>query len=119
MDGSSGAAAAVAAPSPRLALRSVGRIVHHQDCLCGIRLTIRIAQRGPRAHGGRDRQAIQLYAVPRTFLYGPRQQSLVACETSLSVGEALRDINIGRARLDIVAANLLGLNGCEIGRAHV
>src|ERR1035438_9668306 len=95
----------------RLPLRGVGRIVHHQYRLRGIRLAVRIAQRGPGANGSRDRQAVEPYAIPRTFLYVPRQQGLVAGETSLTVGEALRDVNVGGTRLDVITANLLGFDG--------
>ncbi len=44
----------------------------------------------------------------------PRQQRLIARESDLTVGETLRHVNVGGTRLNVVAADLLGLqHGCS------
>ena len=91
----------------RLPLRRVRSIVDHQHSLRRIWFAIRIAQRRSCAYGCRHRQPVELHAIPRAFCNMPRQQCLVAGQPSFAVGKALRNVNVGGTRLDIVATNLL------------
>src|SRR5207245_1717798 len=71
---------------------------------------ILLAQRALCPYGRRDRKAVEWHAIPRSTLHVPGKDGLVSHQVHFAIGETLASVDIGTARFQIVAANLL--SGC-------
>ena len=97
-------------------------LIDEQNRLRWIRIRVRITQRGICLDCGNYRKAVELLSIPTAIANVPCEQRLITREPDFAVGEALCDIHVGAAALEIVTSNLLRLarernagqkNACE------
>src|SRR5581483_11136966 len=91
----------------RLTLLRSSLLVDQHHRLCRVGAGIRIADGRTGFYSGNHGEPIEALAIPGAVVHVPCQKRLVASEVDFAVGEALSDVHIGTAALEIVAADLL------------
>ena len=94
-----------------LALRFGCVRVNHDYGLGGIRIVVLIAKCGCGFHDTDDAQTIQFHAIHFAVGNAPGEDCLIAGEVQLAIGDTRARPYVCIARFDVVAGDLLGLNG--------
>ena len=92
----------------RGALLLSGLLIHEENRLGRVRILVRVSQSTFCSDGSSDGQALQRHAIPGSALDVPGKDGFVPYQVNFAVCEALTGVNIGAARFQIIAANLLG-----------